>query len=235
MIKLETHCHTYGASSCANTPNEIIVQKYLQAGYGAIVVTNHFSVHSYNNYFVGNTHKEKTDSYFRFIDEFSKVCQKVGIKTFWGTEVRTAEDTEYMVIGLPKSEYYNTPLFNLTQKELFELTEKHGAFMYQTHPFRNGVRVGDPKFLHGAEAFNGHYHHVNNNDKAAKFCKENGLIGLSGTDYHHPDQPVTAGIYAPKEMQTNEDLIKFLFDNNFKIIKEEAVYFDALKKYRGEI
>lgn len=233
MMKLEMHCHTFNTSACADTPNDVIISKYLGAGYSGIVVNNHFSESAYQGYMKGDTHEQKIDSFFNAIDKFGMACQKVNIKCFWSVEVRTISGTEYSVIGLDKSAFYQKPLFNYTQEELFRLAEKHNAFMYQTHPFRQGVNVGDPRYMHGAESFNGHYHHYNNNDKAQEFCEKNKLIGLSGTDYHHLNQPITAGIYAPNDLSTEKDLVNFLFKNDFKIIKEEEVYLSALKKHKG--
>lgn len=241
MIKLETHCHLKGTSACADTDIDIVIDKYAEAGYGGIVVTNHFSADCYERCYVGNSRKEKIDYFFNVYDDFSKKCNKKNIITFWGAEVRTKDErtsrgTEYVVLGLPKKAYYEGEfLFNLDQKGLFELAEKHGAFMYQTHPFRVGVVNGDPKYLHGAEYFNGHYHHCNNNELAREFCRENNLIGLSGTDFHHIDQPITAGIMLPKEITNEEQLVKFLFKDNFSLIQEEEKYLTAHKKYKGEL
>ncbi len=234
MIKLETHCHTFNTSSCANTPNEVIISKYLEKGYGGIVVTNHFDRNSYANCMQGQAHEQKVESFFSAIKDFELECKKVNLRCFWGVEVRTNVGTEYMVIGLDKNAFYKKPMFEYSQKELFELAQKHGAFMYQTHPFRAGVKVGDTCYMHGVERFNGHYHHVNNNQLSEEFCEKNHLIGLSGTDYHHPDQPVTAGIYIREDIVDNKDLVNFLFENKFEIIKDEKTYLNELKKYRGE-
>lgn len=233
MIKLEMHCHTFNTSSCANTPNDIIISKYVEKGYGGIVVTNHFDYNSYINYMEGQTHEQKVESFFNAIEDFSNECKKANLKCFWGVEVKTNSGVEYLVIGLDKNSFLKKPLFEYSQQELFSLAESQGAFMYQTHPFRQGVIAGDPKYLHGAESFNGHYHHINNNDKALEFCVKNHLIGLSGTDYHHPDQPVTAGIYIREDIFDNKDLVKYLFENKFELIKEEQTYLEELKRYKG--
>jgi hypothetical protein len=240
MIKLETHCHLRGTSGCADTDIDLLIERYASAGYGGIVATNHFSYDCFDSCLKGDTRRQKIDNFFEVYQDFSKKCKEKNIRTFWGAEVRvkderTSRGTEYVVLGLPKSAYYEGELlFNLDQKGLFELAEKHGAFMYQSHPFRVGVLAGNPKYLHGAEYFNGHYHHVNNNELAREFCRENNLIGLSGTDFHHKDQPITAGIMLPEEISNEEQLVKFLFDDNFTLIQEEEKYLSALKKHKGE-
>ena len=42
MIKLETHCHTPGASPCADCDFDLAVKKYAAAGYGGVILTSHF-------------------------------------------------------------------------------------------------------------------------------------------------------------------------------------------------
>lgn len=237
MIKLETHCHTFGTSSCADTDNNTLINKFVSAGYGGIVVTNHFSKNCYDGWFKGDSHAEKINYFFDVYENFSKECLEHNIRTFCGAEIRvkdarTPSGTEYTVVGLPREVFYNEKLlFELTQEELFELSEKYRAFMYQTHPFRTGVLNGNPEFMHGAESFNGHYHHANHNDLASAFCTENRLIGLSGTDFHHVDQPITAGIYLPEDIKTERQLADYYFEDKFKIIAEENEYLSAHEQY----
>lgn len=234
MIKIETHCHIQGFSTCGDGNSQLTVEKYKQNGYGGIIITNHHSKFCYENFYQGQTDKEKIDYFFKLNDQFSSLCAKSGIKTFLGLEVRCLPTkTEYMILGFDRQFFYDNPLlFNLSQQELFELADKNGLFMYQTHPFREGVVAGDPKFMHGAESFNGHYHHINNNDIALKFCKDNNLIGLSGTDYHHDDQPITAGMYLPKNINDDKSLVKYLFENKFTNIENPTLYEQSLKKYK---
>ena len=45
--KYETHLHTSQASACASASGDDYIEKYIQAGYAGIIVTDHF--------FQGNT------------------------------------------------------------------------------------------------------------------------------------------------------------------------------------
>ncbi len=240
MIKLETHCHSLGGSHCATSPNDILINDYVQAGYGAVVITNHISKGSYE-YHKGETHAEKVRFYYSLIETLKERFKPYNVKVFWGTEVSVICDRskgyqEFMVYGINEKDMSdNKPLYTLTQEELFRFAEKRGLFMYQTHPFRDGVITGDPRFMHGAEAFNGHFHHYNHNDVAREFCIKNGLIGMSGTDYHHENQPITAGIYVPENICTNEQLIEYIFKNQFEIIKDAALYERELKRYKDKL
>ena len=239
MIKLETHCHTFGGSVCAISPNEILIEDYLNAGYGGIVITNHISRSCYE-YHKGETHAEKVRFYYSMIENLTEKFKPYNVKVFWGSEIRIVPENgsvigeEFTVYGISEKDMLdNKPFYTFTQEELFRFAEKRGLFMYQTHPFRDGVICGNPRFLHGAEIFNGHYHHYNHNGLAKDFCVKNGLIGMSGTDYHQAHQPITGGIYVPENICTNEQLTEYIFKNDFKTIENAAVYEREVNKYKG--
>ena len=224
MIKLETHCHTKGGSPCGIADFRDVVDRYLSEGYGGVVVTNHCNRTYYNDY-PGETHKEKTDFYFSLYENVKLEGEKRGLKVFFGIEVRDCLGTEYMLYGFERSFLYdNKPLFTFDQKELFELAEKNKLFMYQTHPTREGVTLGNPRYMHGAEAFNGHYHHKNNNEQAKKFVIENSLVSMSGTDFHRDNQPITAGIIIPDSIQNERELADCIFQGKYSMITEQEKY-----------
>ncbi len=240
MIKLETHCHSFGGSSCATSPDEIFIEDFVNAGYGGVVLTNHVSETMYK-YHKGETHAEKVRFFFSLVENMREKLKPFNIKVFCGAEIRVLPTNgrlhgeEFTVYGITEKDMFdNKPLYTFTQEELFRFAEKKGLFMYQTHPFREGVTVGDPKFMHGAEAFNGHFHHYNNNALAKDFCEKYGLIGLSGTDYHHEHQPLTAGIFIPENIDTSARLIEYIFKNQFEIYADVSLYETALKEYKGE-
>ena len=236
MIKLETHCHTKGASPCADGDFTLLAEKYAKDGYGGVVITNHMSEYSYTC-LLGNNHKEKIDYYFQSYYTAKEELNKLGLKTFWGIEVRAfylaGEFAEYIIYGLKEKDLYdNAPLCTLTQKELFEFAEKRGGFMYQAHPFRTGVTCGNPKYLHGAEAFNGNFGHFNYNNLAEEFCKKNNLIQMSGSDYHHDAQPPTAGIFVPENISDETGLKDFIMNNSFDLYKDVLLYESSLKNLK---
>ena len=119
----------------------------------------------------------------------------------------------------------------ITQQQLFELAQKYNFFMYQAHPFRSGERTGDPNFMHGAEAFNCHYHHDNFNAKAQEFCEKYNLVKMSGTDFHHPDQPIIAGAYIPDTISDEFALANFYKSGKAEIIVDEKESQLARQKY----
>lgn len=232
MIKFEMHAHSKGCSRCGHAGAENIVEDYIKQGYGGIVITNHIDEYNYVNTLVGETHKEKMDCFFSVFDNIKDLGEKHGLKVFCGVEVRDCYNVEYMLYGFKRELLYdNKPMFTYSQKELFEMAEKNNMFMYQTHPFRNGVSCGDPKYLHGAEYFNGHFHHVNNNEKAQEFINKNNLIKMAGTDYHVPKQPITSYMEIPKSINDEFVLTEYLFSGKAKWFGDEKYYQQELQRY----
>lgn len=235
MIKLETHCHCLGGSGCAHSSVDILLDEYKKAGYGGIVLTNHIHPAFYYGYYPDGDKRAKLDYFFGLYDDFCVKAKEKGIKPFLGAEiyVKTPPNTfaEYLIYGFDRKLLYDSPvLLEFSQEELFRWAEKNGVFVCQAHPFRRSVKLGDPKFMHGVESFNGHVGHESRNYLAEKFCKENNLIATSGTDYHDPQQPITGGIYMPDDVDTDEQLVKYLFKGEHALIKEQELY---ERKFRG--
>ena len=238
MIKIETHCHSLGGSPCASASSEQLIENYINAGYKGVVLTNHYCKSCYTE-IDGTTHAQKMSYYLSLRDDLVKKAQNLDFKVFTGAEVRAVTPlntfAEFMIYGFEdKFLYDNPPLFTLTQKELFSLAEDNGLFMYQTHPFRQSVITGDPRYIHGAEAFNGHFHHLNCNEFATKFCESNNLIKLSGTDYHDYNQLITAGIYIPKEIDTNAKLVEFIKKGEITLIEDKQGYANGYKSLHAK-
>ena len=110
MIKLETHLHT-GGSFCADWNTEDIILEYKKAGYGGLVITNHYSESNFIAYGDG-TDKGYVDFFFNLIDEAIELGQKHGLKIFYGLEVRiNPTGTEYMLYGFDRAFLYDIPKF----------------------------------------------------------------------------------------------------------------------------
>lgn len=237
MIKFETHCHT-GGSVCADCAVDVIAKNFKKAGYGGAAITNHLQSRFFDSY-PGETEKEKKAYFISLYEKTKEAFRAEGLKTFFAAEVLANEPSghsEYILYGIDEKFLYdNKPLFRYSQKELFKLCDKNGVFMYKCHPFRTNEYTGDLSYMHGAESFNGHYHHENNNDDAEKFCTDNGLIKMSGTDYHHDGQPITAGIFLPENINDENALTEYIFKNNFKRIEEKEIYRYERNLYLGGV
>ena len=236
MMKVEMHCHTDG-STCADYTIQGVVADYKRAGYGAIVVTNHYAYKEYVRQ-GSSTPIEYAKRFLSWIEDAQNAGKEQNLKIFFGMEVRLKyNNTEYMLYGFEKKFVLENPeLYNLTQEQLFDLANQNDIFMYQTHPFRVGVVAGDPRFMHGAECFNGHYHHFNNNKLAKEFCENNKLVKVVGTDFHHDDQPITTAILVPDEINDSIELTKYIRENKFNTLEDKETYLArviAYKKAKG--
>ena len=76
MIKIETHCHSLGGSSCGTCSVEEIIEFYKDAGYGGIVLTNHYSKYIVEGYYGSKSDKEGVDRFFSLYDELKKKRKK---------------------------------------------------------------------------------------------------------------------------------------------------------------
>jgi hypothetical protein len=131
-----------------------------------------------------------------------------------------APASEFLCYGITEKFLRSHPrLYDYTQKELFELFNSEGIAMFQSHPFRGYCVLGDFRYLHGLEVYNGHPYHNSNNEKAEQTAKENNLIGISGSDFHETDNTIRGGIYIPKYIDSGKELSAYIKNNKLRLIR----------------
>ena len=236
-MRMEMHAHCSGASVCADVLDQQFVADMKKNGIEAFLLVNHVNL-GFKRY-PGETYKEKIDYYFSRFEEIKQLAKENGIKAFLGAEVVTLTDDgmhqEFIIVGFDKDFLYNNDLVNkVNQEQLFEIANKNGLFMYQAHPFRTGEKTGNPKFMHGAEGLNGHFHHDNNNEKALKFCEENSLKIVVGNDYHHHNQPLVGWLILPDEISNERQLADYLLNNQAQICFDQEKCLFERQKYIEE-
>ena len=234
-MKTEMHSHSTGASVCSDVTDEQFVNDFAKEGFQAFVLTNHING-AFSTY-PANTYKEKIDYYLSRYDEIKSIAQSKGIKLFLGAEIVALTDDgvhqEFILLGFDREFLYNNNLVNrYNQKELFVLANQHGFFMYQTHPFRRGEKTGNPLYMHGAEAGNGHYHHDNFNEKAIEFCEKHNLKKVVGTDYHHHLQPIVGWTEIPDYIENEQQLAKYLLENQTSYEFDQEKCLQAREEYK---
>ena len=236
MMKLEMHCHTAGSWCALSTPEKAVLE-YKQAGYDGLVVTNHYAESEMIRYNLP-TKEEYAKYYLGLIDDVIEMGKKYDLKVFFGAEVtlKNENKAEYLLYGFDRQFLLDHPnLFDLTQIQLFALAEEYGLFMAQAHPFRKNVKLGDPKYMHGVESFNGHFHHDSHNDLAIEFAEKNNLIRICGTDYHDPEQPKTTGVFVPDTIKEEKQLADYLLKNEHELDYDEEKYTSWRIKYFKEM
>ena len=218
FFKTELHLHSRDASPCSNAPAKTIADKYVDAGYRTIVVTNHFS-RIYMDAYGCRDWNAYVDL---FVGAWEKVMYYAGdrLNVLLGAEFRyDGCDNDYLVYGLTPEYLYDHPnlLAGGAVRNLPKLRED-GMMVFQAHPFRINMKIMPPDILDGYEAFNGHLGHQSSNDIVYHWATKLGKPMISGSDHHKTDQPPTGGIITDTEITTNGELIAALRRGGYLLI-----------------
>lgn len=228
MQKWETHLHTIRGSGCGKVSARKIAKVYSKADYKGIIYTNHFNLACFENEYPC----KKNNWVKRYVNEFKRLksfCAVYGIKVLMGLELslngqekrfRRPQYSEILLYGISPEQVleYGLSLINQSQKSLFELAEKKGWIIVQSHPFRGNVVPLDFSLLHGLEVFNGNPRHDNHNEKAEEMAERFKLIKTSGSDFHQKND-IGCGMYFHDEVR----------------IDTESDFAQALRSHKGEL
>lgn len=223
MMKTEMHVHTSEVSPCARVKAKDMILLYQQAGYDAVVVTDHFNNYVLEQY-QGND-RQRVDRYLKGYLTAKEAGEKIGLKVFFGVESNLLpERADFLFYGATPDFLYEYPkLYELSQKEAFEVCCTHGILMLQAHPFRSqGTR--NPKYMHGMEVYNGNLRNPSYNASTAQFVKEYPQFVLtSGSDFHMYEDVGCGGMLLPdiaderelaKVLREGKDILLIRFDKS---------------------
>ncbi len=225
MFKYEMHLHTSGCSKCGISTVEEIVVAAKEMGFQGIVVTDHF--------YRGNTCIDRNLPWEEFVAAYEEnwlrgkaFGESVGIDVIFGIEeVYNKDMKEVLIYGITPDELKaETDFRHYDLEQIFKFVDSHGGFLSHAHPFRdrpyikNPDEEPDPKFLHGAEAFN-----VSDpddrNEMAVKYIEKYGLKPLSGGDVHVCSHRLgTSGIATEERITDTKQLAKILHSGNYRMI-----------------
>lgn len=214
--KYELHCHTGCVSRCGRVEPEKIVKLYKEKGYSGIVVTDHYSPMT----FTPNWAPQRQIDFY--LSGYRRMKRAAGddFTVLLGMELRhyfTAND--YLVYGIDEEFLYNAGnLMMIWEKKMYKLAKSRGYLVYQAHPFREGLRRCDPKYIDGVEVFNGKVN-KQRNLMALKWAQENDKLMISGSDFHTVKNLARGGIITDTKIRKNEDLLKVLKSQKFKRIE----------------
>ena len=219
MFKTELHCHSKSVSECARVSNEEIINKYKDAGYTTLVLTNHFNL--------GTQRFHKCEEYSDFVTVYLKGFEdlkrdaKGVLNVLLGMELRFTENTnDYLVFGITEDFLRNNePLYNMNPESFSKLARENGLLFVQAHPFRNSMTIVQPWLLDGVEVFNGHMGHDSRNEIANLWAEKYNLIKTSGTDFHYNNVPANAGILTDFEIKDMDTLVKTLKGGEYELIR----------------
>lgn len=209
----EMHYHTPQTSYCGHIPPAEALPKYKEAGYAGVVVTDHF----YKEWFDDKGEipwEEKIERWltgYRAAQETARTLEDFTV--ILGMELRFTDNlNDHLVYGIDEALLKENPeLYLMTPAEFRRFADAHGLFFAQAHPFRSVCTPRDPAVLHGVEIYNGNGRHNSHNHKAEAFAEENGLIALSGSDFHEWEDLCMGGTYLRERPADSKSLARLLF------------------------
>ena len=227
MFKTELHVHSASVSDCGTVPEAVIVERYIEAGYTSLVLTNHLSRFTYKNKrfdHSGHPWNEKIDYYMNGY-HLMKEAAAGRINILLGVELRSNRDeNDYLIHGVSEEFLRSYPeIMDDKLTDVIDAVHKEGGLFFQAHPFRNHMCVTKPELLDGIEVYNGHRGQQSRNDIAYMWAQKFGLRMISGTDYHHDDHVIGAGIETEMPITTEKQLVEVLKNGNYTLIRSGAV------------
>lgn len=217
-MKIDLHVHTSEISGCAHLDAEEVVRMYAEAGYGAIVITNHFAPYNKRRF-----DKAGIDfvSAYEACYEKAKACgEKYGIKVFCGYELGFGQNgNDYLIYGMSVEDARECDkIFEMTPREFSTFAEERGILFYQAHPFRNNMTVVRPQYLFGIEVKNGNPRHDSRNEIARSWAERFGLHMIAGSDFHESEDLAITGIETDEDVDSMEALVEILKKDAYRII-----------------
>ena len=210
-------------SACGRIPVEELAELYLGAGYTTVVLSNHFSRHTFNAPAAAEAVTwEKKVEFFLSDWEKMKALSMGRLHVLLGMEFRLDchAETDFLVYGLDGRFLLANPhILELDFKSFSALVRESGGLLIQAHPFRNNVVISDPQLIDGAEAWNCSSRHASRNDVAELWADRFSLIKTSGSDLHRTYQQIAGGIETDSPITTDEELLDTLRAGTYRLIR----------------
>ncbi len=206
----ETHMHTCQGSGCGKSFGRDYVQKYIDAGYSGIIITDHF----YGSNCAVNHSLPWPEFINRFCAGYEDALnegEKRSFSVFFGWE-ECFEGDEYLVYGLDKAWMISHPeMPTWMRRQQHDIVRAAGGCVVQAHPFRarsyNHTIFCLPALIDGIEGFNSRNEPVWNS-LAMRYATVTGL-------------PVTAGSYIHcADTMGTEKMSGVVFDKPFDSIHD---------------
>ncbi|MBQ8340512.1 MAG: PHP domain-containing protein [Clostridia bacterium] len=222
-FKTELHCHSMPVSSCGRIAAEQLVETYLTAGFTTVVLTNHFSRHTFRTaVMAADATWEEKGSFF--LSDFEKMKAAAGdrLHILMGMEFRLdyQEETDFLVYGLGEEFLLSNPdILQLKFKDFSVRVREAGGLLIQAHPFRNNVVISDPTFIDGVEVWNCSVGHASRNDVAEFWANRFSLIKTSGSDLHCDWQIIGGGMETDAPITTDGELLATLRGGKYTLLR----------------
>lgn len=216
-MKTDTHTHTSGVSFCSEVTPEEYARLYREAGYGSVILTNHYSRMYMFRY--ADTWDEQIKIYLNEYHKAKEAGDRAGIPVWLGAEVAISTPQspyiEFLLYGADEQFFLANPcLYDKSQKELYTICHDNGVLLFQSHPFRDeqGHFPQDPEFMDGTE-INCHPYFLRHEDKVREFADKHNLMLVCGSDFHFAYQAGTAATLVPDSIGSSKQFADFLRGN----------------------
>lgn len=222
-MKIEMHAHTGESSPCAHVSARQMVSLYRDAGYDAVVVTDHYCKWVYEQSGADSL-EQYTDYFLSGYRAAKKAAVDTSMTILLGIEVNLTESpNDYLLYGITEDFVQKHPkLFTLSLKELSELCRNNHILLFQAHPYRTYCSPGNPDYLDGAEWYNGNPRHNNQNDLASRWAAAHRLLSSSGSDFHEVEDLAKGGIQTDRQVTNITELCQLLLDGDYQLLMPEA-------------
>jgi len=223
-MKFEMHLHTADSNDpVANIPAAELVELYHARGYDGIVFTDHFSEEAMDwlsPETKGFNHNQIIDRWLKSYRSAKEVGDRIGCTIFLGMELRFTDTiNDYLVYGLDEQFLKDNPPLHLMSLDELNKIKTDDMLIYQAHPFRNRMVVGDPSKLFGVEVYNGGTA-PERNQVADIWADIYNLHRISGSDCHRIHQLGKGGLNFTDPIHSYQDLINALKQDRYALVKE---------------
>ena len=220
-FKTETHLHIEDACTPSDVTTEDMLNLYKKEGFKTIIITPHYNKKYFDR--ISPDFDERKDFLLGGYYKAKELGEKMGLNILLGVELTLTEGkNEYLIYGVNETFLRMHPnLYDLSLSKLVKICRANDFLIVQAHPFRRGQEPAPLDYQMPLEVFNGRHVVDPQNELVEAYAKENGLIGVSGTDFHEIED-YRGGIITKNEIKTIDDFKQSVFTNDFRIIKTIA-------------
>lgn len=220
MFKIDTHVHTSEVSACAHLSADETVRLYKEAGYSAIIITDHYCPEFFDA-LKDMPWDKKIEAYLKGYENAKEAGERYSLKVYLGMEIRFREVfNDYLVYGFDKDfllGYENAFEAGLVKYKKY--CKDNGVLLIQAHPYRAYITPVDFSHLDGMEVYNLNPRHQSFNTKAVAEAKNHaGWVATSGSDCHEVQDVGLGGIVAKFLPEDEVELANLLRSNDYRLI-----------------
>lgn len=231
MYKYELHLQTKDfAPKFSDAPSaEEVVEKYIDAGYSGLVLTNPWGKSVFENEAYAEKDIKKLGEEFVSAYEKLKIAAGNDLTVLLGAEVTTVTHVpgDFLIYGV-------TPEFILDFEEekadpiyfsdfIKYVHSKGDMLVYQASPFAPGSIFLDYDDVEGLEVYNHRKADICRDFFACERAEYYGMGSISGSDLCYSGGSIGGGIATEAPITSNTELVSVLKSREYRLIKEGKI------------